>query len=242
MFKKKNILILGYGEVGRALEKIYCNKFNVFIIEMGQDLPDLNTTFEVLNVCIPYNDEFVNVVEDYIKLYNPKFCIIHSTIYPGTTKKIKFNNIVYSPIIGVHPQLEKSIKTFKKFIGADNKKSLKLVKNHFNKLKIKYKVLQNTETVEAAKLLSTLYYGICISFHDDVNNLCKEKNINFEHVMSQWNKEYNLGYKKLGKHNVIRPILKPANGKIGGHCIIPNAELIKDYFKSEIVDYVLKLK
>lgn len=242
MFNKKNILILGYGEVGKALKKIYGKKFNVYIIEKGRILPTLDKKFHILDVCIPYNNEFVDIVKDYIRLYNPDLTVIHSTVYPGTTKKISNNNIVYSPIIGIHPNLDKSIKTFKKFIGANDKKSLKLIKKHFNRLRIKYKILQNSKTVETAKLLSTLYYGMCIAFHDEVNNLCKDQKLNYDHVMTEWNKEYNLGYKKLGKDNVVRPILTPANGKIGGHCVIPNAEIIKGYFNSEIVDYILKLK
>ena len=242
MFKNKNILILGHGQIGKALEKIYKKKFNIFFIEKDTVLPDTDNQYDVLNVCIPYDSNFINIVNGYIKKYNPKLTIIHSTVYPDTTKNILSNTVVYSPVIGIHPHLKKSIKTFKKFIGADNKKSLFLAKKHFNKLKIKYKVLQNSKTVEVAKLISTLYYGMCISFHDDINNLCKEKNINYDHVMTEWNKEYNSGYKKLGMHNVIRPVLKPANGKIGGHCIIPNAKLLKDYFKSSIVDYVLRLK
>jgi hypothetical protein len=241
IFRKKNILILGYGEIGKALENIYGHKYNILKIEEGKILPPLKN-IEILDVCIPYSDEFIDIIKDYIRLYKPKLTIIHSTVYPGTTKKISKSNIVYSPVIGIHPYLEKSIKTFKKFIGSNDRGGLKKVKRHFKRNKIKFKVLQNSKTVETAKLLSTLYYGMCISFHDDVNNLCKKEKLNFDQVMTEWNKEYNLGYKKMDIDNVIRPILEPANGKIGGHCIIPNAEIIKNYFNSEIVDYVLKLK
>ena len=239
---KKNILIVGYGQIGKAIFKLYSpKKYNVYIKDIQLDNFLVND-IDIMNICIPYSNNFIDIVKDYINNYNPKITIIHSTVLPGTTKKIKRFNIAYSPIIGTHPDLFDSIKTFTKFVGANDKSSLKLVKIHFKSLKIKYKIFKNSETVETAKILSTLYYGMCISFHNDVDLLCKKNNLPFEQVMTEWNTEYNKGYKLMNKSNVVRPILTSPNGKIGGHCIIKNAEIIKDYFDSKIVDYVLKLK
>lgn len=239
---KKNILIIGYGEVGKSINKLYNKKkYNVYVIDKKLPIPNFGF-IDVLNICIPYSNEFVDIVKEYKEIYNPKLTIIHSTVLPGTTKKISTSNIAYSPIIGVHPNLTKSIKTFKKFIGVNDKHSLKQIKKHFNDINIKYKVLKNTKTVETSKILSTLYYGMCISFHEDVDKLCVENNLPFDDVMTEWNKEYNRGYKLLGKENVVRPVLKSPKGKIGGHCIINNAKIIKEYFKSDVVDYVLRLK
>lgn len=240
--KKENILIVGYGEIGKAIFKLYnSKKYNVYIKDVEQSsLPVDN--IDVMNICIPYSENFIDIIKNYIDLYSPKLTIIHSTVLPGTTKQIKISNIVYSPVIGTHPDLFNSIKTFTKFIGANDKSSLKLVRKHFKSLKIKYKVFKNSKTVETSKLLSTLYYGMCISFHNDVDILCKKNNLPFEQVMTEWNTEYNKGYTLMGKPNVVRPILSSPKGKIGGHCIIKNAEIIKDYFKSDIVKYILKLK
>lgn len=240
--KKENIIIIGNGETGKSIYDLYNKRrYNVTIIDIDSPLMNVSV-IDVMNICIPYSENFINIVQEYINQYNPKLTIIHSTVLPGTTKQISTHDIIYSPIIGVHPNLYKSLKTFKKFIGSDNKHSLSLAKKHFKKIKIKFEILENTKTVETAKILSTLYYGMCIAFHDDVNKLCNETKIPFNDVMIKWNIEYNRGYKLLGKHNVIRPVLSPPNGKIGGHCIIPNAEIIKGYFKSDILKYILKLK
>jgi len=239
---KKNILIIGYGQIGKAIFKLYNpKKYNVYIKDIKTDnllIDDIH----IMDICIPYSNDFVDIVKNYIDYYKPKLTIIHSTVLPGTTKEIKRFDISYSPVIGTHPDLFHSIKTFTKFIGANDKSSLKFTKKHFKDLKIKFKVLKNSKTVETAKILSTLYYGMCISFHNDVDLLCKKNNLPFEQVMTEWNKEYNRGYNLMNKSNVIRPVLKSPKGKIGGHCIIKNAEIIKDYFDSKIVDYVLKLK
>tara|TARA_A100000171_G_scaffold34350_1_gene32796 strand:- start:1883 stop:2620 length:738 start_codon:yes stop_codon:yes gene_type:complete len=239
---KKNILIIGYGQIGKAIFKLYNpKKYNVYIKDIKTDNLLINN-IHIMDICIPYSNDFVDIVKNYIDYYKPKLTIIHSTVLPGTTKKIKRFDISYSPVIGTHPDLFNSIKTFTKFIGANDKSSLKFTKKHFKDLKIKFKVLKNSKTVETAKILSTLYYGMCISFHNDVDLLCSKNNLSFEQVMTEWNKEYNRGYNLMNKSNVIRPVLKSPKGKIGGHCIIKNAEIIKDYFDSKIVDYVLKLK
>lgn len=239
--KKENILVVGNGEIGKAILKLYNNNYNVDVIDINSSFVKIDNV-DVMNICIPYGKDFVNIVKNYITKFNPELTIIHSTVLPGSTKKIKTSNIVYSPVVGMHPNLYKSLKTFTKFIGANDSGSLKRVKRHFKKLKIKYKTFKNTKTVETSKIVSTLYYGMCIAFHNDVDLLCKKNNLPFEQIMTEWNTEYNKGYTALGKVNVVRPVLDSPKGKIGGHCIINNAEIIKNYFKSDIIDYVLKLK
>ena len=65
--------------------------------------------------------------------------------------------------------------------------------------------------------------------------MCGEMGLSFEEVMTEWNKDYNNGYKKLDMDHVVRPVLTPPaflrpDGAIGGHCIIPNAKLLKDFY------------
>ena len=47
---------------------------------------------------------------------------------------------------------------------------------------------------------------------------------------------------KLGKKNVIRPVLFPPDKGIGGHCVVPNTEILKKYYKSQAFDLILKFK
>jgi hypothetical protein len=88
---------------------------------------------------------------------------------------------------------------------------------------------------------------MCIAFHAEINSLCDEMGLGFEEVMTEWNQEYNEGYKKLGMDHVVRPVLNPPEGSIGGHCIIPNAKLLKDFYyrtmqTKELPDFILKYK
>jgi len=234
--KKSKIGILGYGEVGEAVAKFY-KKPRIKDLNKDDDLKGI----EILNVCIPWSNNFVKVVKREIKTINPKLTIIHSTVAPGTTKKLG-KMVVCSPIRGIHPHLFKGIKTFVKYIGADNKKAGKLAESHFKKLGIKTKVFMPSITVEIGKLLDTTYYGLCIAFHGEMKKICDKTGIDFEKAITDFNKTYNEGYKKLGIPNVIRPVLYPPKDGIGGHCIIPNIEIIKEYFNSPIFDFILKYK
>jgi len=97
-------------------------------------------------------------------------------------------------------------------------------------------------TTELGKLFSTTYYGLCISWHGEMKKICDKAGVDFEKAVADFNKTYNDGYKELGKENVVRPVLYPPNGVCGGHCVIPNAELLKKYYKSLAFDLVLKYK
>jgi hypothetical protein len=99
---------------------------------------------------------------------------------------------------------------------------------------------------ELAKVVSTTLYGVNIAAVNDVYLMCKKHNVDFDIVFTKWQQGYNDGYTKLGKSNVCRPILTPipknVNGKqlIAGHCVIPNAVILKNMGENPIADYVLR--
>jgi len=236
---KKNgskVGILGYGEVGQAIAKFYKNPK---IKDLNRD--DRLEGIDILHVCIPWSKNFVDIVKKEIRKIKPKLTIIHSTVAPGTTKKIS-GITVYSPVRGVHPHLYEGIKTFVKYIGTDNKKAGDLAKKHLKSLGIKTKVFYPSVTTEIGKLLDTSYYGLCIAWHGEMKEICDKFGVNFEEAVADFNKTYNEGYIKLGKKNVIRPILYPPERGIGGHCVVPNAEILSKIFKSKALDLILQYK
>jgi len=240
MKKNQKIGILGYGEVGQAVARFYKNPK---IKDLKRD--DGLKGVEIFNVCIPWSDKFVEIIEKEIKNIKPKITIIHSTIAPGITKKLakKFNGmVVHSPVRGVHPHLYEGIKTFVKYIGADNKKAGEMAEKHLKSLGIKTKVFYPSTTTELGKLLGTTYYGVCIAWHKEMKKMCDYFGVDFEKTVTEFNKTYNEGYTKLGKKNVVRPVLYVDSKPIGGHCVVSNTEILKKYFKSEAFDLILKHK
>ena len=234
--------ILGYGEIGQAIAKFYKNP-KIKDLERDDGLDGV----DILHVCIPYDNNFIKIVKKEIKKIKPKLVIIHSTVAPFTTKNINQGLqkdlrgiVVHSPIRGVHPNLYRGIKTFIKYIGTDNKKSGLLVKKHLESLGIKTKVFQSSVTTELGKLFSTSYYGLCIAWHGEMKKFCDEAGVSFGDTVTDFNKTYNEGYKKLGKLNVVRPVLYPPKKYIGGHCVISNAKILKKSYKSKALGLILE--
>lgn len=240
--KQIKIGILGYGEVGQAIAKFFPPPNMVG----GPKIKDLDRDdglagVDVLHICIPYSDNFVKIVKKEIKKIKPRLTIIHSTVAPGTVQKIG-GMVVHSPVRGIHPRLYQGIKTFIKYIGADNKKAGQLAKAHLESLGIKTKVFRPSIVTELGKLFDTSYYGLCIAWHGEMKKICQKVGIDFDKAATDFNKTYNEGYKKLKKDNVVRPTLYPPDKGIGGHCITQNAEILKKYFKSKALDLILKYK
>ena len=233
------IAIIGYGEIGSSLAKIYQEKK---MVPMIRDLA-INTIrgdVDVLNICLPYGKSFISIVNDYIDEYLPKLTIIHSTVPVGTTKQIK-RPCVHSPIRGVHPNLKEGIEKFVKFIGWNNPVDLALAKEHFQSLDIVFYPIENSDATELAKLTSTTYYGLCIAWHGEMKKMCDKYNIDFD-VINKWTLSYNLGYYGLDMQHVVRPNLYPPKDGIGGHCIIPNTEILNKEFTSKALDLILEYK
>lgn len=239
-----NIAIIGYGEIGKSLEQVYrdYDKFNLTIID--KDYVCGGSDIDIMNICLPLVDFFDTVVINYIKKYKPKLCIIHTSTTPGITERISEKvgcAVVHSPVRGVHPNLYEGLKTFKKYIGYINEDDRKLCENHFKELEIDYESIKGPANTELAKLYSTTYYGLCIAFHGEMKKHFDSLNLNYD-IITDWNKTYNSGYTKLGKEGVIRPVLIPPDKSIGGHCVIPNTELLRGIFESKAFDLILNYK
>lgn len=235
--------ILGPGEVGLSLKSLYSTKGVVVATK------DKNDTFffeklDILNVCIPYTNRFIETVKEEILHSNPTLTIVHSTVPIGTTNKLSEElsndyNIVHSPVRGNHPNLSQSIQTFVKYVGSNNPTALKLAVTHLRELDIQIHACNTFEKTEAAKLLCTTYYGLCIAWHNEVKTLCEKHNINLD-LIKNWNETYNKGYEAMGMKKFTRPILDPpTDHKIGGHCVIPNAELLNNEFESNLIKEIL---
>jgi UDP-N-acetyl-D-mannosaminuronate dehydrogenase len=230
MQKNKKIGILGYGEIGKAIAKFYKSPA-VKDFQRNDGLKNV----KILHICIPWSDKFIDIVKKQIKESNPKITIIHSTVAPGTTKKIG-GMVVHSPVRGVHPNLYEGIKTFVKYIGADNKEAAKLVEEHLKGLGVKTKTFFPSKTTEALKLWDTTQYGWMIILNKEIKKWCDKNGVDFEKIYTEANKTYNEGYKKLGREEVLRPYLKYMPGKIGGHCVVPNCKILN----SNISKIILK--
>lgn len=237
------VMIIGMGEVGSSIANIVKKKHK--IIEIDKDPVEVNKKIDVCHLCYPYFENFADIAINYIKKYNPNLTIIESTVPPGTTEKIFKKTkkpIVHSPVRGMHPDLSKYIKYGTKYIGPADKNSADLAKKYYESVGIKTKILRSPREAELGKLFSTTYYGLCIAWHQEMKRICDHFGADFNQVVIDFNRTYNELYKKYPHPNknvsVTRPILFP--GKIGGHCVMPNAEILKKIYKSDFFDVIIK--
>ena len=255
-----NILIAGLGEIGRSIGGLYKDKEDIlyfkdilyenrkeFDNDTGKVLNIDNEVngkeIDVLHICIPFFHDFLKVVTSYIKQYEPNITFIHSTVDVGVTMDIyRYTNvdIVHSPVIGKHPNLTKSIRTFRKIVAGPNKESNDKAIKHLTYLGVKTEVFNSPSESEAAKLLSTSYFGWNILYMKYVHKFCEENNLDFEKVYTKTNEIYNEGYTKFGDTQFVRPVLKFMPGRIGGHCISPNFKIVKNKFFPAQVSIMLE--
>ena len=221
-------IILGMGEVGSTLFELLSERgFDCVGIDIDKskekNLESLNKNPQILHVCLPGESaEFENMVLEKIKEnQNLQAIIIHSTVKPGTTKSIQDKTdipIFYSPVRGVHSRFLEDLKRYTKFVACDCKvdENIKLeIEKRFQKVQW----MSNTKTAELAKILvDTTYYGWLINYAQMTKMICEKEGVDFDEMwkFSDEIQEF------LGN----RPKMFP--GIIGGHCVIPNLDLI-DY-------------
>ena len=223
-------IILGMGEVGETLfDLLVDRKFDCIGIDLDDSKCKNYTENEIienpqyLHVCLPGElEKFTDIVIEWInKIKNIQVVVIHSTVKPGTTKSIQERSsipILFSPVRGVHRRFLDDIKKYTKFISFDdtdiNSKIKKDLENRFEKVDW----MSTTKTAELAKILvDTTYYGWLINYAQITKMICEKENVDFDEM---WKFADEI-HENLGN----RPKMFP--GIIGGHCVIPNLNLVE---------------
>ena len=235
----KKDIVVGLGEIGFPIYRIISKVFPTYGYDKNTDLlPKTNKKFEFhstrfLHVCIPYNKNFVFNVIKLNKKFLSDAIVIHSTIKPGTTGNIQKKlsiPVIYSATRGIHKRMLHDLKRYTKFFALDNNiaNSTLTSKNYANLLKksgIKTKKMSNTVTLELSKIIcDTSYYGWLINYAQISKIITDKFSVDYDEM---WSFSDEI-HKFLGN----RPKLFP--GFIGGHCVIPNLELLNVNSLSQI--------
>lgn len=236
----KNVLVIGLGEIGIALCQMVEESGKYKLFKKDIEELEINKKIDIMHICIPYMDNFVDIVVGYIEKYKPELVIINSTVRTETTKKIydkTKRKIVHSPVRGKHPKIKEGLLKAVKFIGGIDKDAANEAKEHFESLGIKCEILKSPIETELGKLFSTTYYALCISYHQEMERICKKFNADFEQTVTRFNETYNDVCREINP-KVVRPVLFP--GFIGGHCLMPNIKILEKDIKSDFFDTIKK--
>ncbi|MCD6125779.1 MAG: GDP-mannose dehydrogenase [Thaumarchaeota archaeon] len=236
----ERILIIGLGEVGRPLYEILSEKFtDVYGYDSDRsktihELKAIPKPIEIMHIAYPYTGgEFIDSTINYIRSFNPRLVIIHSSIPPRTTRLIqsKTNSMIaYSPVRGKHPNLKEHLRFWTKWISAVNQAGTELAKRHLEEAGFKVKVAKDPESLELAKLWETIYRAAMIACWQEIHRISKDLGADIK-VIAEFIQEV---------HEVLgdRPLYYP--DVIGGHCLIPNTRILAEIVDSDLLSFILK--
>jgi len=228
----KKDIVVGLGEIGLPILKLISKKENAVGYDLNKNLMNTkkfnqmkNIPTSFLHIAIPVNKKFDTSLISIFNQFKPECIIIHSTIPPGTVERIQKKidiPLIYSATRGVHKRMLKDIKRYTKFFviskNAPQKKwAISTFSKKMKNYGIKTKQMSKPETLELAKILcDTSYLGWLINYSQLTNVIAKDHGVNYDEM---WTFSDEI-HKILGN----RPKMYP--GHIGGHCVIPNLELI----------------
>jgi UDP-N-acetyl-D-mannosaminuronate dehydrogenase len=244
----ETVLVVGLGEIGLTLFEILKENrnFTVYGLDLDEAKMRANSQYDckipnavnTMHVCLPciIQEDFIDTVVKYANHYKPKLLIVNSTVPPGTTKKIyeQYKCLVaHSPVRGVHKNSRHMVwelKRWAKYVGGVNTKATNAARRHFERMCLKVKTLKSCAETELAKLFETTYRAWMIACFQEMHRISNYFGADFDEAVDFLEDTHRL--------RLDRPIMFP--GFIGGHCLIPNTELLLNAYDSEFLRLILR--
>ncbi|MGI0022143.1 MAG: hypothetical protein ACRD9Q_04695 [Nitrososphaeraceae archaeon] len=210
----KAILTIGYDINPKLIDKKKLEKYNT-----------LETSF--LHICIPFTKKFIPNMISLFNKFKPECIVIHSTISPNTTTKLQTLlpiPVIYSATRGVHKRMLYDLKRYTKFYAIEpNAPRARWASSTYSRMMkkcgVKIKKMSTPATLELAKIVcDTSYYGWLINYAQLSNMIAIKNKVNYDEMWSFAD--------EIHKYLRNRPKMFP--GFIGGHCVLPNLDLIRD--------------
>lgn len=227
MSEDSKVVVAGLGEIGKPLSELLAERYDV----IGVDVSPAQRIEQaaVLHVCYPFQiGDFIGETARYIDLFKPNLTVINSTVAIGVTRAIAERTgatVVNSPVRGKHVRMASELRTYTKFIGALDRTASEQAARHFESIGLKTKILASPEATELAKLTETTYFGLIIAWAQEVERYCDQSGQDYDEVVSF--------YEEIA---FLPPKYFP--GIIGGHCVMPNIQLLSQYGRTPILEAI----
>jgi UDP-N-acetyl-D-mannosaminuronate dehydrogenase len=222
----KSVVVAGLGEIGKPLFNLASEQHHVTGVDVAP-LKERVENVDILHVCYPFAiKDFIGETARYIDQFKPALTIINSTVTIGTTRAVAERTgtaVVNSPVRGKHARMLEELRSYTKFIGAMDAASGKIAADHFQSMGLKTKVLSSPEASELAKLTETTYFGLMIAWAQELERYCDRAGQDYAEVTSFYDEIK------------FFPTVKYFPGIIGGHCVMPNIELLSKFDESAIL-------
>ncbi len=212
-------LVVGLGEVGGALAEILDRAFGAVL---RQDLEPIaaDAPVGIMHICIPFKEaeSFNRAVVEYARKFQPGLIIVNSTVLPGTTRAIADATrlpTAYSPVRGKHVRMVADLLKYRKYVAGVTAEAAQAAAQHFSAAGMKVGRMDKPETLELAKLGETTYFGLQIAFAQELNRYAERVGGDYDEAIEFFDEVAFL------------PPVRYFPGFIGGHCVMPNIELLR---------------
>ena len=239
----KKDVVAGLGEIGSTILKLLSKKQITVGYDLDKKLVDesklkkyQDTATSFLHIAIPVTQKFDYNLLKLCKKFKPECVVIHSTIGPGTTERIQKKlkiPVIYSATRGVHKRMMYDLKRYTKFfvISRNAPRSKWACSQYVKSMKhcgVKTKKMSKPQTLELAKIIcDTSYLGWLINYAQLSNMIAIQHGADYDEMWSFSDEIQEF----LGN----RPKMYP--GYIGGHCVIPNLDLMH----SDVLNLIKKM-
>ena len=234
-------VIIGAGQVGQGLNHVLIRDPDNVVWLRDVEPVDVPVHWpEVIHIAFPWTETFDQDVQSYQAEYMPDLTIIHSTVPVGTSRKL---GAVHSPIRGRHPYLTSSILKFTKYFGGVDF-GADVAAKYFDACGVyRVVVVDQPETTEVGKMLELLHYGVIIRMQQIFYDYCEEVGADPDIAYRDFATTYNEGYTEFHDDYVVRPVIKPMSGPIGGHCVRQGSGMLLNAEKPapELIEQLVKL-
>lgn len=223
-------LIVGLGEVGGALAEVIERRWPVLRHDI--EPREFDAPIGVMHICIPFHSrvQFEDAACSYIERFDPRLTIVNSTVLPGTTNVLARRTgkpVAYSPVRGKHVRMAQDLLRYVKYVAAAEDEIAALAQDHFENAGMKTRRMDRPETLELAKLAETTYFGVQIAFAQDLERYARRVGADYEEAIDFFEEVEFL------------PRTRYFPGIIGGHCVIPNIQLLRQLASSPLLDAIL---
>jgi UDP-N-acetyl-D-mannosaminuronate dehydrogenase len=229
MKKSQAVVVVGLGEVGKPLSELIAGHHEVVGVDITPPPGNVGEV-DILHVCFPFQiPDFIGETARYIDLFRPALTIINSTVTVGTTRSVAERTgtaVAYSPVRGKHARMLDDMRRYAKFIGAVDRAAADRAAQHFESVGLKTKILSSPEAAEIAKLTETTFFGLMIAWAQEVERYADQTGQDYNEIVSF--------YEEID----FFPRVKYFPGVIGGHCVMPNIELLRKFQESEILNAI----
>jgi UDP-N-acetyl-D-mannosaminuronate dehydrogenase len=223
-------LVIGLGEVGSALAEVL--ERSQRILRHDIEPVKIEEPIGVAHLCFPSQsrEQFERIAIGYLERFLPKLAIINSTVLPGTTRRIAAATKIptaYSPVRGKHAHMADDLVRYRKFVSAVDVDTARMAEQHFERGGIQTRRTNRIETLELAKLAETTYFGILIAYAQELNRYCEKVDGDYYEATNFFDEIDFL------------PRVRYFPGFIGGHCVVPNINLMLQLGESAMLQAVL---